>query len=43
MHNSKPVSSLVNPDVKLVACENPNDVCNQQVYQTVVGSLLYLD
>ena len=42
MHNSKSVSSPVNPDVKLVACENPNDVCNQQVYQAVVGSLLYL-
>ena len=32
MHNSKSVSSPVNPDVKLVPCENPNDVCNQQVY-----------
>ena len=42
MHNSKSVSSPVNPDVKLVACENPNDVCNQEVYQAVVGSLLYL-
>ena len=42
MHNSKPVSSPVNPDVKLTACENPDDVCNQEMYQAVVGSLLYL-
>ena len=42
MNNSKPVSSPVNPDVKLVPCENPDDVCNQQMYQAVVGSLLYL-
>ena len=39
MQDSKPVSTPVNPDVKLVA---PDDVCNQQLYQTVVGSLLYL-
>ena len=39
MHNSKPVGSPVNPDVKLVACENLNDVSNQQMYQAVVGSL----
>ena len=42
MHNSKPVGSLVNPDVKLSACENPDDVCDQKLYQAVVGSLLYL-
>ena len=42
MCNSKPVGSPVNPDVKLVACDNPEDVCNQQMYQAVVGSLLYL-
>ena len=42
MHNSKPVGSPVNPDVKLTACKNPNDVCNQEMYQAVVGSLLYL-
>ena len=42
MHNSKPVGSPMNPDVKLVPCENPDDVCNQQMYQAVVGSLLYL-
>ena len=42
MHNSKPVGSLVNPDVKLSACENPDDVCDQKLYQAVVWSLLYL-
>ena len=39
IHNSNPVSSPVNPDVKLNACENPDDVCNQEMYQAVVGSL----
>ena len=42
MYDSKPVSTPVNPDVKLVPSENPDDVCNQQKYQAVVGSLLYL-
>ena len=42
MHNSKPVGSPVNPDVKLSACENPDDVYDQKLYQAVVGSLLYL-
>ena len=42
MYDSKPVSTPVNPDVKLVPSENPDDVCNQQRYQAVVGSLLYL-
>ena len=42
MYDSKPVSTPVNPDVKLVPSENPDDVCNQPMYQTVVGSLLYL-
>ena len=42
MHNSKPVGTPVNPDIKLIAGENPDDVCNQQMYQAVVGSLLYL-
>ena len=42
MHNSKPVGSPVNPDVKLTACKNPDDVYNQKLYQALVGSLLYL-
>ena len=42
MHDSKPVSSPVNPDIKLVAYENSDDACNQHMYQAVVGSLLYL-
>ena len=42
MHNSKPVGSAINPDVKLTACKNSDDVCSQEMYQTVVGSLLYL-
>jgi len=41
MHKSKPVGSPVNCDVKLVSCDNPEDVYNQQTYQAVVGSLLY--
>ena len=42
MHDSKPVSSPVNPDIKLIAYENSDVVCNQHMYQAVVGSLLYL-
>ena len=41
-NDTKPVSTPVNPDVKLVACEKLDDVCNQQLDQAVVGSLLYL-
>ena len=36
------VSLPVNPEVKLTACENPDDVCNQKFYQAIVGSFLYL-
>ena len=42
MHNSKLVSSPINPDVKFTACKNPDDVCSQEMYQVVFGSLLYL-
>jgi hypothetical protein len=42
MHDCKAVSTPVNPDLKLVAAENPKDVLNQQMYQAIVGSLLYL-
>ena len=42
MHDSKAVRTPVNPDVKLVPCKSRDDVCNQQLYQAVVGSLLYL-
>lgn len=42
MQDSKPISTPVNPDIKLVASEEADDVCNQQRYQAVVGSLLYL-
>ena len=42
MHESKPVGYPVNCDVKLVPCDNPEDVYNQHTYQAVVGSLLYL-
>ena len=42
MYDSKPVSTPVNPDVKLVAYEKTDDVRNQKLYQAVVGSLLYL-
>ena len=38
MRNSKSVSSPVNPDVKLTACENLDDVCNQEMYQGVMGA-----
>ena len=42
MNDSKSVSTLVNPDVKLVPSESPDVVCNQPMYQAIVGSLLYL-
>ena len=42
MNDSKPVNSPVNPDVKLVPCEDANEVYNQPMYQAVVGSLLYI-
>jgi len=42
MQDSKAVNTPVNTRVKLVASEKPEDVCNQQLYQAVVGSLLYL-
>ena len=42
MQDSKPVDTPVSPDVKLVATERADDVCNQQLYQAVIGSLLYL-
>ena len=41
MHNSKPVASPVNPNTKLAACKDSGDVSNQQLYQALVGSLLY--
>ena len=42
MNDSTPVNSPVNPDVKLVPCEDANEVYNQPMYQAVVGSLLYI-
>ena len=42
MRDSKPVSTPVNPDVNFIDCEKSDDVFNQQLYQAVVGSLLYL-
>ena len=42
MNDSKSVSTPVNPDVKLVPNESPDVVCNQPMYQAIVGSLLYL-
>ena len=42
MDESKPVSTPVSPDVKLVHGETSDDECDQQMYQAVVGSLLYL-
>ena len=42
MHNSKPVSTPVNTEVKLIAGEGTDDMCDQQLYQAIVGSLLYL-
>ena len=42
IQDSKPVSTPLNPEVKLVASECPGDVYNQQIYQAAVGSLLYL-
>ena len=42
MYDCKPVSTPVNPDVKLVSSESPDEVCDQQMYQAVIGNLLYL-
>ena len=42
MSDSKPVRTPVNPDIKLVQCENEDNVCDQKEYQAAVGSLLYL-
>ena len=42
MQDCKAVSTPVNPDLKLVTAENPKEVVNQQTYQAIVGSLLYL-
>ena len=42
MQESKPVNTPVNSEMKLVAAETPEDVHNQQEYQAIVGSLLYL-
>ena len=42
MYNSKPVGSPVNPGTKLAASKDPENMCNQQMYQALVGSLLYL-
>jgi hypothetical protein len=39
MYDCKAVSAPVNPDLKLVAAENPKDVLNQQMYQAIVGTL----
>ena len=41
MTDSKPVSTPVNPDVKLIPCNNKG-VYNQKMYQAAIGSLLYL-
>ena len=42
MAECKAMSTPANPDVKLVPCTNPDDVCDQQAYQAIIGSLLYL-
>ena len=42
MYDCKPVSTPVNPDVKLVSSESPDEMCDQQMYQAVIGNLLYL-
>ena len=42
MQDSKPVNTPVSPDIKLVTTERVDDMCNQQLYQAVIGSLLYL-
>ena len=40
MLNSKPVGTPVKPDIKLVSGENPDYVCNQQMYQAVVWNFI---
>ena len=42
MFDCKLVSTSVNQAVKLVASEDADDVCDQPMYQAIVGCLLYL-
>ena len=42
MDECKPVSTPANPEVKLVAGDESDGACNQELYQAIVGSLLYL-
>ena len=42
MNKCKPVSTPVNPDVKLSTNEAQDSECNQKMYQGAVGSLMYL-
>ena len=42
MSESKSVSTPASADTKLVPSESCSEECNQQLYQAVVGSLLYL-
>ena len=42
MNECKPVSIPVNPDVKLSTNEAQDSECSQKMYQSAVGSLMYL-
>ena len=42
MENSKPVSTPLSTDVKLIKKTEASDSCDQKMYQAAVGSLLYL-
>ena len=42
MDNSKPVGTPVETGIKLVKAKDRNNLVNQELYQSAVGSLLYL-
>jgi len=42
MNDCKPIKTPANSDVKLVPCGSDDDIYDQKLYQTLVGSLLFL-
>ena len=42
MNNSKPVSTPIDPNTKLIKPTDDEQIIDQQLYQSAIGSLLYL-
>ena len=42
MNNSKPVSTPIDPNTKLIKATDDEQIIDQQLYQSAIGSLLYL-